>query len=95
MDEEKTLVEQALELIENKKYAALKQILKHQEPADIGEIFEELSPEHVALVYRLLPKELAADVFVEMEPENQELLINSFNDTELRAMLDELSHAGL
>ena len=90
MDEEKTLVEQALELIENKKYAALKQILKHQEPADIGEIFEELSPEQVALVYRLLPKELAADVFVEMEPENQELLINSFNDTELRAMLDEL-----
>ena len=41
MDEEKSLVEQALELIANKKYAALKQILKHQEPADIGEIFED------------------------------------------------------
>ncbi len=91
MDEiETTLVEKALELIESKKYAELKRLVKHQEPADIGEIFEELSPEQVALVYRLLPKELAAEVFVEMEPDNQELLINSFNDTELRAMLDEL-----
>ena len=89
-EQETTLVEKALELIENKKYAELKRLVKHQEPADIGEIFEELSPEQVALVYRLLPKELAAEVFVEMEPDNQELLINSFNDTELKAMLDEL-----
>ena len=84
------LVEQALELLENKKYAALKLLLQEQEPADIGEFFEEIPPEQIARVYRLLPKELAAEVFVEMDPDNQETLINSFNDTELRAMLDEL-----
>ena len=41
-------------------------------------------------MFRLLPKELAAEVFVEMEPEEQEVLIKSFSDTELREVLEEL-----
>ena len=89
-EEEMSLVEKALELIGNKKYAQLKMLMQEQEPADIAEIFEQISPEQVRVLYRLLPKELAAEVFVEMDPERQEYLINSFNDTELRAMLDEL-----
>ena len=89
-NEELTLVEKALALIENKKYAALKTLVQDQEPADVNEIFEEITPEQMRVLYRLLPKELAAEVFVEMEPERQEYLINSFSDTELRAMLDEL-----
>ena len=89
-EEEMSLVETALELIENKKYAQLKMLMQEQEPADIAEIFEQIPPERVRVLYRLLPKELAAEVFVEMDPERQEYLINSFNDTELRAMLDEL-----
>ena len=89
-NEEMTLVDRALELIEGKKYAQLKTLMQEQEPADIGEIFEEIRPEQVRVLFRLLPKELAAEVFVEMDPERQEYLINSFSDTELRAMLDEL-----
>ncbi|MBR0509636.1 MAG: magnesium transporter [Clostridia bacterium] len=89
-ENEITLVDQALELIEEKKYAELKELLREQEPADINEIFEELPPDTIAKVYRLLPKELAAEVFVEMSPEHQEFLINAFNDAELSAMLNEL-----
>ena len=42
------------------------------------------------LLYRLLPKELAAEVFVELESDSQEMLINGFSNTELKEVLDEL-----
>lgn len=85
-----SLVEQALTLIDEKKFSALKTLISDEEPADIAEIFEELSNEQTILVYRLLPKELAAEVFVEMDSDKQENLINAFNDNELKAVLDEL-----
>ena len=50
----------------------------------------QLPEDRLPLLYRLLPKELAAEVFVEMEPEEQELLIKSFSDTELKEVLEEL-----
>ena len=58
--------------------------------ADISAILSELPEDRLPLLYRLLPKELAAEVFVEMEPEEQELLIKSFSDTELKEVLEEL-----
>ena len=60
------------------------------EPADTADILAELPEDRLPVVYRLLPKELAAEVFVEMEPEEQELLIQTFSDTELKEVLDEL-----
>ena len=89
-EQEKTLVEKALELIEEKKYASLRTLIIDEEPADIAEIFEELSNEKTIVVYRLLPKELAAEIFVEMDTDKQENLINAFTDNELKAILDEL-----
>ena len=52
--------------------------------------FADLPPEKLPLVYRILPKELAAEVFVNMESDAQELLIRAFSDNELREVLDEL-----
>ena len=89
-EQEKTLVEKALELIDEKKYASLRTLIIDEEPADIAEIFEELSNEKTIVVYRLLPKELAAEIFVEMDTDKQENLINAFTDNELKAILDEL-----
>ena len=60
------------------------------EPADIALLLEESGPELMPLLYRLLPKETAAEVFVELEPESQEMLINGFSNTELKEVLDEL-----
>ena len=78
-------------LVEQKKYAALRDILVTMNPADVAAVFEDMDDETaLPRLFRLLPKELAADAFVEMEPENQELLIRGFSDTELKEVVDEL-----
>lgn len=79
-----------LKLLEEKKYATLRDILITMNPSDIAAVFDELSEERLPLLYRLLPKELAADTFVEMEPDAQELLIRGFSDSELKEVIDEL-----
>ena len=78
------------ELLRNKKWQELKEMLTEMNEQDIAELFMELEERDLTLIYRLLPKELAAEVFVNMEPEYQELLIRAFSDTELREVLDEL-----
>lgn len=77
-------------LLDEKKYVTLRKILEEEEPVDIGELFEELSPSQLLIVFRLLPKEPAAEVFVYLDGEVQEQLIRSFSDSELKEVLDEL-----
>lgn len=77
-------------LLETKKYSTLKDILITMNPADIAAVFEDLEQDRVPLLFRLLPKELAAETFAEMESDLQELLIKGFSDTELREVVDEL-----
>ncbi len=77
-------------LLENKKYSALREVLVTMNPADIAAVFEEMEEERLPLLFRLLPKDIAAETFVEMEPDNQELLIRGFSDSELKEVLDEL-----
>ena len=79
-----------LALLNEKKYFSLRDILTTMNPADIAAIFDELEEDRLPLLFRLLPKELAADTFVEMEPEAQELLIRGFSDSELKEVIDEL-----
>ncbi len=79
-----------IELLHNKSWKSLKELLDEMNEQDIAEIFMELEERELTLVYRLLNKELAAEVFVNMEPEYQEQLIRAFSDTELREVLDEL-----
>ena len=77
-------------LLNDKKYPSLKDVLVTMEPADVAGVLEEIGDERVARVFRLLPKELAAETFAELEPEQQELLIRGFSDTELRDVIAEL-----
>ena len=77
-------------LIESKKYGTLRDILVTMNAADIAALFEDLEPELLPRLFRLLPKELAADTFVEMESDSQELLIKGFSDSELKEVIDEL-----
>lgn len=79
-----------LKMLEEKKYAALRDILLVMNPSDIAALFDDLEEERTPLLFRLLPKELAAETFVEMEPDAQELLIRSFSDSELKEVVDEL-----
>ena len=79
-----------LKMLEEKKYAALRDILLVMNPADVAALFDDIEPERIPLLFRLLPKEQAAETFVEMETDAQELLIRSFSDNELKEILDEL-----
>ena len=91
MAERFEIVEKALlAMLEDKKYSTLRDILVTMNPSDIAGIFEDLEEKQIPLMFRLLPKELAAETFVEMESEAQELLIRGFSDNELREVLDEL-----
>lgn len=83
---EKTL----LKLLEEKKYPSLRDILVTMNPSDVAGIFQALDRDRIPLLFRLLPKEQAAETFVEMEPEDQELLIRGLSDSELKEVLDEL-----
>ena len=78
------------ELLHRKKWKQLKELLDEMNEQDIAELFMELDERDLTLIYRLLNKELAAEVFVNMEPEYQEQLIRAFSDSELREVLDEL-----
>ena len=82
--------EEIFELIEGKKYARLRELLSDMNPADIAQILEEVPEKELPVIFRILPKELAAEVFVEMDSEMQQLLIEAFSDTELREVMDEL-----
>ena len=79
-----------LAMLEEKKYATLRDILVTMNPADIAGIFASADAAHLPVLFRLLPKELAAETFVEMEPDAQELLIRTFSDNELKEVVDEL-----
>lgn len=90
--EEKTITFEStiLSLLQNKRFSSLKDIFVTMNPSDIAAVFEELPEESLPLLFRLLPKELAADTFAEMEPDHQELLIKGFSDSELKEVIGEL-----
>ena len=91
MAERFEIVEKALlKMLEDKKYATLRDILITMNPSDVAGLFRGLEDAQIPLMYRLLPKELAAETFVEMDPDAQELLIRGFSDNELKEVLDEL-----
>ena len=91
MAERFEIVEKALlKMLEDKKYATLRDILVTMNPSDVAGLFRGLEDNQIPLMYRLLPKELAAETFVEMDPDAQELLIQGFSDNELKEVLDEL-----
>ncbi len=83
-------MEEIIELVATKQYTKLKEMLAAMEPADIAYLYDEMPEQNMPLLYRLLPKELAAEVFVELDADMQEMLIRSFSDSELKEMLDEL-----
>ncbi len=85
-----TLKTSILALAEAKKYSTLRDILSTMNASDIAALFNEMSEESIPKLFRLLPKGLAADTFVEMESDTQEMLIRGFSDNELKDVVDEL-----
>ena len=91
MENRGELVEKIEDLVNRKRYTELRDLLLPMEPADIAILADDLDDEKtLPLLFRLLPKEQAAEVFVELESDQQELLIKGFSNTELKEVLDEL-----
>ena len=84
------MVKKLQELLENRRFADVHKMLESVNSADIPSIFDELEEEQIVVVYRLLSKDVAAEVFVELDSDMQEKLINAFTDKELKNVIDEL-----
>ena len=85
-----TLEKSLKKLLDEKKYQTLKDVLGTMNGADIAAVFEDLDEDRTPLLFRLLPKELAAEAFAELSSEIQEQLITGFSDRELRELVSEL-----
>ena len=90
MENQITIESTLLALIENRRFGAIRDILVTMNSADIAVLFNDMPPESLAKLFRLLPKELAAETFVEMDSDQQENLIKGFSDNELKAVINEL-----
>ena len=91
MAERFEILENALvTMLEEKKYPTLRDILITMNPSDVAGLFSGLEEKQIPLLFRLLPKEQAAETFVEMDPDAQALLIRGFSDNELKEVVSEL-----
>ncbi len=84
------LIDQCVENLEKKQYVKVRDSITDLQPMDIAYIMEAMPEDTMPVMFRLLPKELAAEVFVELDPDSQENLITGFSRTELKEVLDEL-----
>ena len=84
-------IDDILSLLEDRNYAVLKPLLSDMNAKDLAEVFEETEADKDLLIlYRILPKDLAAETFVEMDSDVQKRLILKLSDRELKEVLDEL-----
>lgn len=90
MSEPYEVHEKIRELLDTHAFLTLKTFLSEQNPVDIADALDGLEEREVSLCFRLLAKELAAEVFVYMDTEKQKALIEGFNDARLRELLSEI-----
>ena len=84
---EKELVQ---ELLESKQYTRLRQHLSEQNEADVAAVLEDMEEEEMLRVFRILPKDLAAEVFSYMEVDSEQYVITSLSDKDAAAIVDHL-----
>ena len=90
VDSRKEKLLEIIDNIENKKFSNLRPILSEMKPIDIAEIINNVDEEKVAVVFRLLPKKDASDVFVELDNDAQQIVIKAFTDTELSNIINDM-----
>ena len=83
-------VEELRELLDTKQYTGLRQELMELNEADIAAIMEEMEEKEMLKIFRILPKDLAADVFSYLEVENQQFIITSLSERDAANIIDNL-----
>ena len=87
---EESIIEKINELVKSRKIAQLRELLESVNSADFPSLFEKIDDEDMVVIFRLLTKDKASDVFVELDSDQQEKLINNFTDKELKVVVDDL-----
>ena len=82
--------DEILHLLEEKKFSVLKPLLASMNEIDLADVFESAKEEDLPILFRILPKDLAAEMFVEIERDTQEALLKKLTDTEIKDVMDEL-----
>lgn len=90
MDEKELKQQELMQLVEDKKFRLLKDELSEMNEFDVAEFIGELEPDKMVVVFRMLPKELATDVFACLEPDEQQRIISDINDRELHTIIEDL-----
>lgn len=88
--EREDLLEQWRELLDGKRFRELKGVLSETNEVDVAEFMAELPPDKTVLVFRMLPKEMASDVFANLEPDDQQTVVAAATDRELSELLEEM-----
>lgn len=91
IEEEEERNEALLELVRQRQFRTLRQELSEMNEVDVAAFIEELDPEKTVVVFRMLPKELASDVFACLELDKQQHIVNSITDKELTNIIEDLS----
>lgn len=79
-----------IDMIEKKSYKELKETISAINPYDLAMLLSNFQERSILLLFRLLPKDLAADTFIEMDKDQQRTLIDSFSDSELKEVISVL-----
>ena len=77
-------------LLSEKHYKAIKSIFDTMNPVDTAVLLPEFEDKSMVLLFRLIPKENAAMVFTYLEPEQEQILLEAFTDTELKSIMDDM-----
>lgn len=83
-------LEELMKLVRERQFRRLKDAVVEMNEQDIAEFIEELDSEKKVVVFRMLPKELSSEVFACLEPEDQQHIINSIGDIELKYIIEDL-----
>ena len=82
--------DEILHLLEEKKFSVLKPLLASMNEIDLAGVFESAKEEDLPILFRILPKDLAAEMFVEIDRDTQEALLKKLTDKEIKDVMDEL-----
>lgn len=82
--------EEILVMLEDRQFKNLREVLENTHPVDIAELLEEIDDKQMILVFRMLDKDEAAEVFTEMNNDVREVLLNALTDSEIKEVVDEM-----
>lgn len=82
--------EEILEMLEERQFKELREVLENTHPVDIAELLEEIDDKQMILVFRMLDKDEAAETFTEMNNDVREVLLSALTDSEIKEVMDEM-----